>query len=68
MNKTFNSGMGSLEFIQIILDENVLLVNKLLAKKRDLERIKQAFPEYEIEMVELGYPDYYFKGLRSMRK
>lgn len=67
MNKTFNRGMGSLEFIQIIPEENVLLVNKNLAKRRDIERIEQAFPEYKIEMVSLGYPDYYFKGLSSMR-
>lgn len=67
MNKTFNRGMGSLEFIQIIPEENVLLVNKNLAKKRDIERIQQAFPEYKIEMVSLGYPDYYSKGLSQMR-
>ena len=67
MEKSFNRGMGRLEFIQIIPEENVLLVNKLLAKRRDMERIEQAFPEYKIEMVELGYPDYYTKGLSAMR-
>lgn len=67
MKKTFNRGMGSLEFIQMIPDEHVLLVNEILAKPRDMERIRQCFPDWKLETVSLGYPDYYFHGLSGMR-
>lgn len=67
MKKSFNRGMGALDFIQMLPDEKVLLVNKILAKPKDIDRIQQCFPEWTIEYVELGYPDYYFKSLKGMR-
>lgn len=65
--KIFNKGNGILEFIEVIPKENVILVNKLLAKEKDIERIKEIFDDYKIEYVSLGYPDYYFHTLSSMR-
>ena len=67
MTKTFNRGMGKLDFIQMIPEENVLLVNKMLARPKDMERIKECFPEWTIEYVSLGYPDWYFNSLKTMR-
>lgn len=69
LDKTFNNGNGSIPFVEIIPDEKVLLVNKSFANKRDLARIQQCFPEYTIEEVSLGYPDWYtHRDLRSMRQ
>ena len=69
LDKTFNRGNGSLAFVEIIPDEKVLLVNKSIANKRDMERIQQCFPEYKVEEVSLGYPDWYSnRNLRSMRQ
>lgn len=57
-----------LEFLQIIPDEMVILVNMIIAKPKDLQRIKAAFPEYTLEFVKLSYADEYNKGLSDMRK
>ena len=68
LDKTFNHGNGSIPFVEIIPDEKVLLVNKSFANRRDMERIQQAFPEYSVEEVSLGYPDWYIhRNLRSVR-
>ena len=68
LDKTFNHGNGSIPFVEIIPDEKVLLVNKSFANRRDMERIQQAFPEYSVEEVSLGYPDWYrYRNLRSVR-
>lgn len=68
LDKTFNNGNGSIPFVEIIPDEKVLLVNKSFANRRDMERIQQAFPEYSVEEVSLGYPDWYIhRNLRSVR-
>ena len=68
LDKTFNHGMGSVPFVEIIPDEKVLLVNKAFANRRDMARIQQAFPEYSVEEVSLDHPDYYFHhDLRSVR-
>lgn len=69
IHKTFNRGMGSLALFELIPEEKVLLVNKVLANKKDYENAKFCLPEYTIENVELGYPDWYFKSsLKSCRK
>lgn len=67
-NKVFNRGMGSLAFVNFLVDEKVILVNKVLANKRDMELIQTNFPEWKIEFVSLGYPDWYeIKNLKACR-
>lgn len=67
-NKVFNRGMGSLAFVNFLVDEKVILVNKVLANKRDMELIQTNFPEWKIEFVSLGYPDWYeTKNLKACR-
>ena len=67
-NKVFNRGMGSLAFVNFLVDEKVILVNKVLANKRDIEIIQTNFPEWKIEFVSLGYPDWYeTKNLKACR-
>ena len=59
VNKTFNHGQGSLAFAQFIDSKKIILVNKLLANKKDIEIIESNFPDWKIQFVELGYPDWY---------
>lgn len=67
-DKVFNRGMGSLAFVNFLIDEKTILVNKVLANKRDIELIKNNFPEWKIEFVSLGYPDWYdTKNLKACR-
>jgi hypothetical protein len=67
-NKVFNEGMGSLAFVNFLVDEKTILVNKVLANKKDIELIKNNFPEWKIEFVSLGYPDWYnIKNLKTCR-
>ena len=68
-DKVFNRGMGALVFVEFLVDEKTILVNKLLARRTDLDRIKSLFPDWNIEFVELGYPDWYsIDNLHSVRK
>lgn len=55
LDKTWNRGMGRQSFIEILPDEGVILYNTLLTNKRDIERIKQVFPEYELVPVDKPY-------------
>lgn len=55
LDKTWNRGMGRQSFIEILPDEGVILYNTLLTNKRDIERIKQVFPEYEVVPVDKPY-------------
>ena len=64
MTKVFNNGMGRLDFVKVLEEEKIVLVNDLIADKKDYAKIKQVFPDYKIEKAELGYPDYYFHGLK----
>ena len=67
-NKVFNGGMGSLAFVNFLVDEKTILVNKVLANKKDIELLNTNFPEWQIEFVSLGYPDWYeIKNLKSCR-
>lgn len=53
--KIWNRGRGCMDFFEILPDEGVVLYNGLIANKRDLERIKEAFPNYKIIKVEKSY-------------
>ena len=67
-DKVFNNGMGCLAFVKFLVDEKTVLVNDTLADKKDIEILKSNFPEWQIEFVSLGYPDWYFiKNLKSCR-
>lgn len=68
--KTFNHGMGALTFVVLIEQEKIVLVNSLLAKKRDYERIASVFPEpeYKLIKVQYGYPDYYSRTMKDIYK
>ena len=68
--KTFNHGMGALTFVVLMEQEKIVLVNSLLAKKRDYERITSVFPEpeYALTKIQYGYPDYYFHTMKDIYK
>lgn len=69
IHKTFNNGMGSLALFEAIPEEKVLLVNTCLANSSDYRNASTALPDYTIEKVSLGYPDWYFKrSLKNCRK
>lgn len=53
--KIWNRGRGRMDFFEVLPDEGVVLYNGLIANKRDLERIKEAFPNYKILKVEKSY-------------
>ncbi len=59
LEKVWNNGFGHLAFVCPIEKEKMILVNSCLAKKRDYERIKEVFPDYEIVPVAYSYPLYY---------
>ena len=65
LDKTWNRGMGRQSFIEILPDEGVILYNTLLTNKRDIERIKQVFPEYELVPVDKPY--YSLSSLKAHR-
>ena len=66
LDKTWNHGMGRQSFIEILPDEGVILYNTLLTNKRDIERIKQVFPEYELVPVDKPY--YSLSSLKAHRQ
>ena len=66
LDKKWNRGMGRQSFIEILPDEGVILYNTLLTNKRDIERIKQVFPEYEIVPVDKPYHS--LSSLKTHRK
>ena len=66
LDKTWNRGMGRQSFIEILPDEGVILYNTLLTNKRDIERIKQVFPEYEVVPVDKPY--YSHSSLKTHRQ
>ena len=65
LSKTWNRGMGLQSFIEVLPDEGVILYNSLLTYNRDLERIKQVFPEYKL--VKVDKPYYSHSSLKSHR-
>lgn len=65
IHKTFNHGNGSLAIFEALPDEKILLVNECLANRSDYTNARAFFPDWEIEKVSLGYPDWYFK--RSLK-
>ena len=68
VNKIFNDGNGSLIFANFIPEEKVILLNKCICRNTDIKNVKSVFPDWTIEMCEIGYPDWYFiHDLRSVR-
>ena len=65
LSKTWNRGMGLQSFIEVLPDEGVILYNTLLTANRDLERIKQVFPEYKL--VKVDKPYYSHSSLKAHR-
>lgn len=57
--KVWNNGNGLLTFIIPIIEENKILVNSLISRKKDFERISKIFQGFEIIKVQYGYPIYY---------
>ena len=55
LSKTWNRGMGLQSFIEVLPEEGVILYNSLQTYSRDLERIKQVFPEYKLVKVDKPY-------------
>lgn len=55
LSKTWNRGMGLQSFIEVLPEEGVILYNTLQTRNRDLERLKQVFPEYELVKVDKPY-------------
>ena len=65
LSKTWNRGMGLQSFIEVLPDEGVILYNSLQTYNRDLERIKQVFPEYKLVKVDKSY--YSHSSLKAHR-
>jgi len=65
LSKTFNRGMGLQSFIEVLPEEGVILYNSLQTKNRDLDRIRQVFPEYEL--VKVDKPYYSHSSLKAHR-
>lgn len=55
LSKTWNRGMGRQSFIEVLPDEGVVLYNSLVTKTRDLNRIKEIFPDYQLIKVDKPY-------------
>ena len=53
--KIWNGGRGCMDFFEVLPDEGVVLYNALTTGKRDLERIKKAFPGYKFIKVDKPY-------------
>jgi hypothetical protein len=66
LSKTWNRGMGLQSFIEVLPDEGVILYNSLQTRNRDLDRIREVFPEYEL--VKVDKPYYSHASLNSVRK
>ena len=62
LSKIWNRGMGLQSFVQVLPEENVVLYNSLLTRNRDLERISELFPEFEL--VQVDKPYYSHRSLR----
>ena len=52
LSKTWNRGMGLQSFIEVLPDEGVILYNSLQTRNRDLDRIREVFPTYELVKVD----------------
>ena len=66
LSKTWNRGMGLQSFIEVLPEEGVILYNSLQTGNRDLDRIREVFPEYEL--VKVDKPYYSHASLNSVRK
>lgn len=68
VEKTFNNGCGSLALFRFYEDKKTVVVNKLLATKRDRKKlddflIENGMESWEKVDKEYGYPEYYFTSL-----
>ena len=66
LSKTWNRGMGLQSFIEVLPEEGVILYNSLQTRNRDLDRIREVFPTYEL--VKVDKPYYSHASLNSVRK
>ncbi len=57
--KIWNGGMGRLTFVVPLESEKKVLVNSVIARNKDYERVAEVFPEFEIVKVAYGYPIFY---------
>ena len=60
--KSFNRGQGSLSLYRFG-DSSTIVANTLLETKADRKKLLRLFPECTVIESELGYPEYYTKGL-----
>ncbi len=69
ISKVFNRGQGILMLAQFLPKEKVVLVNTKIANYSDFKWLYLIAPQYKIEYVELGYPDWYWVSrLEQVRK
>lgn len=66
LKRVWNGGHGLISFAERDTD-GVLCINKLFCSKKEIKDIQENLT-VPFEMVELGYPDYYSKGLTQMRQ
>lgn len=64
--RVFNDGHGLIEFASVD-DDKVLLINGVFIKPAERADIKRNL-SVPFEFVNLGYPDYYNHGLKSIRE
>jgi hypothetical protein len=67
LKRVWNDGNGLIDFAIVDPKDNILLINKLFCAPREIKDIT-ANLKVPFEFVELGYPDYYSKGLTEVRK
>ena len=67
VSKVFNNGNGALALFRFFPEQKVIVINRLLATKRDEQTLRefcqQQGIDYQLRYMELGYPDYYFNTL-----
>lgn len=66
LRRIWNDGRGLIDFAQMD-DDGVLVINQMPCTKAELSYIEQNL-KIPFEIVFYGYPDYYSKSLRFMRK
>lgn len=55
LSKIWNDGRGCTKFIEVLPDEKIILYNTLVTNKRDIQKIRNVFPEYTLQAVDLPY-------------
>jgi len=55
LDKVWNGGRGRTRFIEVCTETKTVLYNTLLTRRADIENIKNVFPEYQPQPVNLPY-------------